>query len=45
MPAVAYRRGRWLVDYRDKYGTRRWLAVEGDRNQAEAELKRLGEAG
>jgi hypothetical protein len=28
-----------------KNGTRRWLAVEGGRDQAEAELKRLGDAG
>jgi hypothetical protein len=33
------------VDYRDQNGTRRWLAVEGGRDQAEAELKRLGDAG
>jgi hypothetical protein len=40
-----FRRGKWLVDYRDQNGTRRWLAVEGGRDQAEAELKRLGDAG
>jgi hypothetical protein len=45
MAAVVFRRGKWLVDYRDKNGTRRWLAVEGGREQAEAELKRLGNAG
>jgi hypothetical protein len=45
MPAIAYRRGRWMVDYRDRFGTRRWLAVEGGRAEAEAELKRLGDAG
>ncbi|MGH8490526.1 MAG: hypothetical protein ACREXS_17080 [Gammaproteobacteria bacterium] len=45
MAAVVFRRGKWLVDYRDKNGTRRWLAVEGSRAEAEAELKRLANAG
>jgi hypothetical protein len=45
MPAIAYRRGKWVVDYRDVNGTRRWLAVVGGRADAEAELKRLGDAG
>ena len=45
MAAVVFRRGKWLVDYRDQNGTRRWLAVEGGRDQAETELKRLGDAG
>lgn len=45
MAAVVFRRGKWLVDYRDKNGTRRWLAVEGTRGDAEAELRRLADAG
>jgi hypothetical protein len=45
MAAITCRRGKWIVDYRDQHGIRRGLAVEGGRAEAEAELKRLGDAG
>jgi integrase len=45
MACVRKRRGKWVVDYRDALGKRRWVTVEGNREAAEEELARIIRSG
>lgn len=45
MACVRKRRGRWVVDYRDALGQRRWVTVDGNRDDAEEELARIIKSG
>jgi len=45
MACIKKRRGRWIVDYRDTQGTRHWVTVEGNRQDAEIEMARILGAG
>ncbi len=41
MACIKKRRGKWVVDYRDTEKVRRWLTVDGGREEAELELARI----
>jgi len=41
MACVSKRRGKWVIDYRDQHGIRRWETVEGTRKDADERLARL----
>ena len=41
MACVRKRRGKWVVDYRDASGKRRWKTVTGTRKEADEELARI----
>src|SRR5262249_39436720 len=41
MACIRKRRGKWVIDYRDTMGKRRWVTVEGNREAAEAELTKI----
>jgi len=41
MACVKKRRNRWVVDYRDTYGRRRWETVDGDREDAERRMAEI----
>jgi len=41
MACIRKRRGRWMVDYRDASGKRRWETVEGNRKDAEERLAKI----
>jgi ribosomal protein S19E (S16A) len=41
MACIAYRRGSWVIDYRDKDGIRRNRTVDGSRELAEQVLERM----
>ncbi len=41
MACIRKRRGRWIVDYRDVSGKRRWETIEGNRADAEERLAKI----
>ncbi len=41
MACIKKRRGKWVVDYRDTEGHRRWVTVEGNRDDAEQVLGKI----
>ncbi len=41
MACIRKRRGRWIIDYRDASGKRRWETIEGNRADAEEKLARI----
>jgi len=41
MACIKKRRGKWVVDYRDTEGHRRWVTVEGNREDAEQVLGKI----
>jgi len=41
MACVKKRRGKWVVDYRDTEGHRRWVTVDGNRDDAEQVLSNI----
>jgi integrase len=43
--AISKRRGRWVLDYRDASGVRKWVTVDGNRKDAETEMAKLTLAG
>src|SRR5262249_36656425 len=43
--AISKRRGRWVLDYRDTSGTRKWVTIDGNRKDAEREMAKLTLAG
>jgi integrase len=45
MACIRKRRGKWVVDYRDTLGKRKWITVEGSREDAENELARVIKGG
>jgi integrase len=45
MACIRKRRGKWVVDYRDAVGKRRWKTIEGTRKEADEELARIVRAG
>ena len=32
--AISKRRGRWVLDYRDASGVRKWVTIDGNRKDA-----------
>ncbi len=45
MACVRKRRGKWIIDYRDASGKRRWETVEGNRKDAEERLAKIFASG
>lgn len=45
MACVRKRRGKWIVDYRDALGKRRWLTVDGNRDDAENRMAEIIKGG
>jgi len=45
MACIRKRRGRWVIDYRDASGKRRWETVEGNRKDAEERLAKIFASG
>jgi integrase len=45
MACVRKRRGKWVIDYRDASGKRRWKTIEGTRKEADEELAKIVRAG
>lgn len=46
MACIRKRRGKWVLDYRDQQGVRRWETVDGNRKSADLLLaQRLQEIG
>jgi integrase len=45
MACVRKRRGKWMIDYRDASGKRRWKTVDGTRKDADEELAKIVKAG
>jgi integrase len=45
MACVRKRRGKWVIDYRDASGKRRWKTIDGTRKEADEELARIVRAG
>jgi hypothetical protein len=43
--AISKRRGRWVLDYRDASGVRKWVTIDGNRKDAETEMAKLTLAG
>ncbi len=41
MACIKKRRGKWVVDYRDTEGHRRWVTVEGNREDAEQVMAKI----
>jgi len=41
MACVKKRRGKWVIDYRDTNGKRRWETVEGNREDAELRMSEI----
>ena len=41
MACIRKRRGRWVIDYRDASGKRRWETVEGNRKDADDRLSKI----
>jgi len=41
MACIRKRRGKWMVDYRDASGKRRWETIEGNRKDAEDRLAKI----
>ncbi len=41
MACIRKRRGKWVIDYRDVSGKRRWETVEGNRSDAEGRLAKI----
>jgi len=41
MACVRKRRGKWIIDYRDAMGKRRWETIEGNRKDAEDRLAKI----
>ena len=41
MACVKKRRGKWVVDYRDVSGRRRWETINGNRKEAEERLAKI----
>jgi len=41
MACIRKRRGKWVIDYRDASGKRRWETVEGNRKDAEERLAKI----
>src|SRR5687768_11972651 len=45
MACIRKRRGKWVIDYRDTEGKRRWKTIESTRKDADEELARIVNAG
>jgi len=45
MACIRKRRGKWVIDYRDASGKRRWDTVEGNRKDAEERLAKIFASG
>ena len=41
MACIRKRRGKWMIDYRDASGKRRWETIEGNRKDAEDRLAKI----
>lgn len=41
MACVRKRRGKWIIDYRDAMGKRRWETIEGNRKDADDRLSKI----
>jgi len=41
MACIKKRRGKWVVDYRDTEGRRRWVTCDGNREEAEMVLSKI----
>jgi len=41
MACIRKRRGKWVIDYRDAMGKRRWETVEGNRKDADDRLSKI----
>ena len=41
MACIKKRRGKWVVDYRDTEGRRRWVTIEGNRDDAEQAMAKI----
>ncbi|MCZ6563067.1 MAG: hypothetical protein O6948_09135 [Deltaproteobacteria bacterium] len=41
MACIRKRRGKWMIDYRDASGKRRWETTEGNRRDAEERMAKI----